>query len=358
LTLRYYAAVADIAAPNVEPDVTLIFDRRGRVLVLTAPATFKEHLRALSAQRSFDVSVCHGPKRARRLLMAADYDLVVIAISDKRRLRNGSAIVGDPRLASVPVVTLGDPQVGLRVNALMPAVDHHLPGDISPDDLARTLKAVWKRTRYLRELSPDTGLPGKAWVFEELGRRIADGRAYGLLFFDIDRFKSVSDTYGFDRAGEFLTVLGDALLEAGSQMQNPRPIIGHIGGDDFLVLCEPDQIMPFTRRVVTVFENAVDKLYDPADAGRGYVVVGRAGKSQERAALVTLSIGAYQTDHPGARLRSLREVATVVSEMKRVAKSQPGSYVAIDRRSRPSVAELNIVPSGVRHHDLRASSDA
>jgi GGDEF domain-containing protein len=108
--------------------------------------------------------------------------------------------------------------------------------------------------------------------------------------------------------------------------------LGHIGGDDFVFVCTPDQVLPLTKRMVADFENSADQLYDPEDARRGYIEVPDRRGNKQRAALVTLSIGVAESRTGGRRFTDPRVVVAVASEMKKVAKSQPGSYVAIDRR--------------------------
>jgi hypothetical protein len=79
------------------------------------------------------------------------------------------------------------------------------------------------------------------------------------------------------------------------------------------------------------FEKAADSLYDPADAERGFVELKDRRGNIRRAALVTLSIGVAVSD-AGKRITDPLEAIATASEMKTVAKSQPGSYVAVDRR--------------------------
>jgi hypothetical protein len=98
-------------------------------------------------------------------------------------------------------------------------------------------------------------------------------------------------------------------------------------------------VLPLTKRTVTDFEQAADQLYDPSDAERGYIEVPDRRGNKNRAALVTLSIGVAQATVDGRRFTDPRVVIAVASEMKKVAKSQPGSYVAIDRRRGAADAE-------------------
>ncbi len=71
----------------------------------------------------------------------------------------------------------------------------------------------------------------------------------------------------------------------------PPAFLGHIGGDDFVIICTPEQVRPLTEAAVTDFERAADTLYDPDDARRGYVELPDRRGNVRRAALVTLSIG-------------------------------------------------------------------
>ena len=99
-----------------------------------------------------------------------------------------------------------------------------------------------------------------------------------------------------------------------------------------MIVCAPDQVRPLTEQAVIDFENAADELYDDRGRGprlrRGHPT----GATHPRAALVTVSIGvALSSRRP--RFTDPREIIAVASEMKTVAKSQPGSFVAVDRRS-------------------------
>ena len=106
-----------------------------------------------------------------------------------------------------------------------------------------------------------------------------------------------------------------------------------------MIVCTPEQIRPLTECAVSAFERAADELYDPVDAARGYVemtdrrgerAAGRSGDDLDRRGAV---------DAPPATATPGRWSAAA-SEMKTVAKTQPGSYVAIDRRREHDTGRL------------------
>ncbi|MEH1129458.1 GGDEF domain-containing response regulator [Micromonospora sp. CPCC 206061] len=248
-----------------------------------------------------------------------------------RRLR------ANPMTAALPVIMLTakgmtvDKVVGLSVGA-----DDYLVKPFDTLELIARVRSTLRRNQEFREVSPLTGLPGNTRVRREILDRMRNGADYAVGYIDIDRFKSVNDVYGFERGDEFITALARSLHRAVVAAGLPPAFLGHIGGDDFVIVCDPEQMLPLTRKAVVDFEQAADDLYDEEHAKQGYIEVpDRKGRLQ-RAALVTLSIGVAQSTATGRKYADPREVIAVASEMKKVAKTQPGSYIAIDRRKADS----------------------
>lgn len=239
----------------------------------------------------------------------------------------------EPLTSALPVIMLTAKGMTVdKVLGLTAGVDDYLVKPFDNAELIARVASTLRRNKEMREVSPLTGLPGNARVRREIADRMKAGGQYSVGYIDIDRFKSVNDVYGFDRGDEFIIALARSLHRAVATIKNPSVFLGHIGGDDFVFICAPEQVLPLTQRTVTDFEQAADQLYDSGDAERGFIEVPDRRGNKNRAALVTLSIGVAQATVEGRRFTDPRVVIAVASEMKKVAKSQPGSYVAIDRR--------------------------
>ncbi|MEQ4301988.1 response regulator [Plantactinospora sp. B6F1] len=246
-----------------------------------------------------------------------------------RRLR------ANPMTSALPVIMLTAKGLTVdKVHGLTAGADDYLVKPFDTAELVARISSTLRRNKEFREVSPLTGLPGNTRVRREIGDRVRSGVDYAVGYIDIDRFKSVNDRYGFVRGDEFISALARSLHRAVVSVGLPPAFLGHIGGDDFVIVCAPEQVRPLTERAVVDFEKTADELYDPEDAKRGYVELKDRRGNIQRAHLVTLSIG-VSLSVPERRFTDPLEVIAAASEMKTVAKSQPGSYVAMDRRRTP-----------------------
>ena len=146
---------------------------------------------------------------------------------------------------------------------------------------------------------------------------------------DLDEFKSFNDAYGFLRGDRLLLALSVCLQNAAGSAGEPPVFLGHVGGDDFILVCTPDQAEPLGQRVVASFDAEVRRHYDEDDLERGGLEVVDRRMELRRHPLVSVSIGiACSADID----RDHRAVVAAAAEMKSWAKTQPGSVVAVDRR--------------------------
>ncbi len=304
------------------------------ILVVDDDADIARFVEVNLKLQGFDVVVAHDGEQALELVNLRNPDLIVVdlmmpgvdGMELTRRLR------ANPLTATIPVIMLTARGLTVdKVLGLTAGADDYLVKPFDTLELVARVNSTLRRNQEYREVSPLTGLPGNTRILREVADRVRGGTAYAVCHIDIDRFKSVNDAYGFARGDEFITALARSLHRAVVEVGLPPAFLGHIGGDDFVLVCTPDQVRPLTERAVVDFEAMADELYDPLDARRGHLeLTDRKGEARQ-VNLVTLSIGvALSTNR---NYSDPREVVAVASEMKTVAKSQPGSYVAMDRRS-------------------------
>ena len=284
--------------------------------------------------QGFDVMVAHDGEQALELVNQRPPDLAVVdlmmprvdGMELTRRLR------ANPLTSSIPIIMLTARGLTIdKVLGLTAGADDYLVKPFDTLELVARVNSTLRRNQEFREVSPLTGLPGNSRILREIADRVRGGTEYAVCHIDIDRFKSVNDAYGFARGDEFISALARSLHRAVVEVGLPPAFLGHIGGDDFVLVCTPEQVRPLTERAVVDFEAVADRLYDSVDAQRGYLEIADRKGDIRVVNLVTLSIGvALSTNR---NYGDPREVVAVASEMKTVAKTQPGSYVAMDRRT-------------------------
>jgi diguanylate cyclase (GGDEF)-like protein len=236
----------------------------------------------------------------------------------------------DARTASISIIMLTAKTLSSdRLLGLTAGADDYISKPFDPAELVARVRTTLRRASELRSISPLTGLPGNIQVESEIAKRFTAGEKMAILWLDLDSFKAFNDRYGFIRGDKAIGYLADVLRTVTADL--PDIFIGHIGGDDFVVICPPAVAEELAEAIVRRFDRDVASLYDPADAEAGSIkVTDRRGEVRD-VPLLTLSIGAAtNADHEYGDYRALVEVAT---EMKSYAKEQPGSVVAIDRRS-------------------------
>jgi DNA-binding response OmpR family regulator len=183
-----------------------------------------------------------------------------------------------------------------------------------------------------RSASPLTGLPGNHSINEEIRRRLSDGVSFALLQVDVDHFKAFNDYYGYGRGDEAIQLLARILSESVFRSSDRNGFVGHIGGDDFVVLCTCDAAEPLGEAILDWFNTAASDLYDAEDRQRGFVEVLNRRHVVERFPLMSLTIALVSTDR--VPITHLAQLIDVAQELKAHGKGIPGSVMVGERRRR------------------------
>jgi diguanylate cyclase (GGDEF)-like protein len=307
---------------------------RQRIVVVDDDFDIARFIELELTMAGFDVTVAHDGGKALELIAACPPDLVIMdlmmpvlsGVEVTRRLRAGALT------SALPIIMLtAKGQTVDKVLGLTAGADDYVVKPFETLELVARVQSTLRRNKEFREVSPLTGLPGNTRILREIDDRMRGNEVFAVCYCDIDGFKAVNDAYGFARGDEFITTLAVKLKCAVRDVGVPPAFLGHVGGDDFVVVCEPSQVLPLTDLAVTEFEAAADLLYDAEDRARGYLSVRSRRDGGKDVGLVTVSIGvAVSSRRPYA---DPRELVADASEMKMVAKGQVGSFVAFDRRT-------------------------
>ncbi|GGW19673.1 hypothetical protein GCM10018980_74920 [Streptomyces capoamus] len=242
-----------VAAPRSGPSVRE-FVRPAALLPLTASAGQVRALLTGSPDVSGVLLVdpygrpVRSVHRSRFLLsMSGRYGHALYADRPAFKLGDAPRTVGADATAweVLDVVAVGDRDRTSDDVAVVDA-DGRCVGVVRLADLVRALAE--SRVEEAAGLNPLTRLPGSDAILGEVDRRIADGRAFALSWLDIDHFKQVNDGAGFAAGDELIRAVGRALQRAVAGHAR----VGHIGGDDFLVLADEEALEALVAAVLDV----------------------------------------------------------------------------------------------------------
>lgn len=178
-----------------------------------------------------------------------------------------------------------------------------------------------------RYANPLTLLPGNVPINEHIDRLLQNRVKFTACYCDLDHFKPFNDRYGYRKGDEVIQLTARLL---GQACDPGRDFIGHIGGDDFLLLFQSNDWEVRCLEVLKKFDEAVTRFFSQEDLSRGgYTTEDRRGQEVFHP-LTGLSIGAVAVE-PNA-FASHHEIAAATAEAKRQAKRPAGSTLFIERR--------------------------
>ena len=316
---------------------------RPRVLIVEDDAAMGEALLTTLSIAGYDADIARtGIEGVEKLLEGSQYDLVLLdlILPGLDGLEVLSRVRQTPAIAHLPVIMLtARSDEDSEIQVLAAGADDYIPKPFSFENLIAHIEALLRRSA-LRDSNPLTGLPGNRPV-ERFLKRCAREHSYfwAAAYVDIDNFKAYNDCYGFLQGDEVLRATGD-VLSAAAQTYPHEVLVGHIGGDDFLLgfsknaprtdESAAEELDAVLGKVIAGFSDPIGRFYTASDAARGYIEAeGRTGKI-ERHGLMALSV-AVVTNSRRVFQHPLEISSTFVS-LKHKAKTISGSAICYDQR--------------------------
>jgi len=281
----------------------------------------------------FDVAVATDGEEALRRAEEIRPDLVLLDVMMPRvdgfevaqRLRRNT------RTANTCIIMLtAKAQSSDKVLGLTAGADDYIIKPFDPIELLARVKTTLRRARDNRNLSPLTGLPGNIRIEDDVQRRVEENIEFALLNCDMDNFKAYNDHYGFLRGDRVIQGTARILQDAVEEFCRAEGFVGHVGGDDFVVIVTPELAEQTAERVIERFDRDIRNYYDAPDLERGFIEVEDRQGNPQNFPLVSISVGIATTET--RKFTHYGEAIAVAAEMKQFAKRQQGSAYAVDRR--------------------------
>ncbi len=219
-----------------------------------------------------------------------------------------------------------DKLTGLELGA-----DDYIIKPFNPKELVSRVNNTLKRIDRNRWANPLTGLQGNLEVQAEINHRIALNENFSVIYGDLDNFKAYNDVYGFASGDRAIKLTADIIVDNVHLFGTSGDFIGHIGGDDFVIITVPENAEEICKGIISDFDRKILELYPDKDRKKGYIVT--ANRQNQVMEYPIMSISLAIASNMNRTISSHIQVAEIAAELKKKAKSIKGSIYVADRRS-------------------------
>jgi diguanylate cyclase (GGDEF)-like protein len=306
--------------------------RAARILVADDEPDLLHIMKETLERQGFAVETAEDGLAALAAIKANPPDIAILDVRMPRK--DGFGVVEelrrDPVFEHLPVIFLSASGTrDTRVHGIDLGADDFINKPVDIVELLARVRMIIKRSRQGLDANPLTRLPGNLSIESHIEEALDGGKPFAVLYVDLNQFKAYNDVYGYDAGDRVIKTLGSLLLSIVRESPD-GDFVGHIGGDDFIVICAPARMEALAAKICKRFDALVPSFYNETDRARGRIVAtDRKGQPVEYP-LLSVAIGiCHNTLHP---LTSYAQVAQLGAELKKAAKAQSGSTFVTDRR--------------------------
>jgi diguanylate cyclase (GGDEF)-like protein len=304
-----------------------------KILIIDDEDQFR-FLTGMSLKNSgFEVIEAAGGEDGLKLIRTVRPDLVLLDLNmpEPDGHEVCERIKSDISLRTIPVIILtASDDLSDKLKRLKGGADDYITKYADYKELEARIHMVVRRNQQSLDSNPLTKLPGNNVIQEVILNYIDKNKPFAVAYTDLDNFKAYNDKYGFQKGDEVILMTAVVLKEAGTKYGQDSVFVGHIGGDDFVIIASPDSINAICQEVINCLDTKIIDFYDEDDKDRGYIETrNRQGKYQ-KFPLVSISIAVV--NNKNREFSGMGEIVRTVTDLKKYAKQKKGSCFVVDKR--------------------------
>jgi len=304
-----------------------------KILIVDDDADIRDVLKLTLSEENYEIVEASDGEQALNIVNNSPPDLVLLDYKiprvDGREVCR--RIKKDLLLRHLPIIMVtGKGDISDKVDGIEAGADDYIVKPFEPKELLARIRMILRHTERDLEANPLTRLPGNVSILKELSHRIDSGLLFAVCYCDLDKFKTYNDKYGFEHGDGVIRETARLLIRNTQECGNPEDFVGHIGGDDFVIITTPDKADNICKRIIQDFENLVPTFYNEKDIKSGFVFAkDRTGKEQ-KIPLLSISIGVVTNEQ--RKITHVAQVGEIGAELKSYAKSLERSNYVKDKR--------------------------
>ncbi len=231
---------------------------------------------------------------------------------------------GDFRYNLIPIIIItGQTEEEDRLKGLELGADDYVVKPFVKRELLARVHNTLVRLERMRGVNPMTGLSGNNDIEAEMKRRIQEEIPFAVMYYDLNLFKPYNDVYGFANGDKLIQMAADVIVASIMDCGSPTDFIGHIGGDDFITIVDPENAVRIAEAVIERFESRKPDFYSDEDRAKGYITTKDRNGTPQNFGLTGIAVAIVMCDKH--QLRDTIELAKIAAGTKSKAKKMQKS---------------------------------
>lgn len=321
-----------------------------KVLVCTTDSGFFTELSQAEASKKFTFLATNSTSSLIQKVYDEMPHLVILDIrsSDVAAFDVCGQMKYDIILCHIPVILLTDASpLGNKIDC---GADLYLYKPILFDELFYHVDRIISQTIDELDINPLTHLPGNRSSVQRMEAALESKGPFALSCLDLKNLNIYNEAYGVQRGDFLIRETANIIKEVVSGHGAPDIFIGHLGGDDFVILTSSAASSTIAERIIEIFDKSVHRFYEKIDRERGYMVIRAPDGKFHHHSFVSLSIAIITNEL--IPYSDVADMAKTASQIQRYLKRFPASAYLKDRRSdiRQPLSPLDLPPVVVRKY--------
>ncbi len=285
---------------------------QGRIMIVEDDSDISNMLRIYFQSQGYDVAVAQRGEDALEMCRQKLPHIIVldIMLPDMDGYDVCRNLRGSLRTSHIPIIFLTQKdERSDKIHGLELGADDYITKPFDLEELKLRVKSAMARAQYTSLTNPTTGLPSGRLIEDQL-RRLMRRDDWAIIYVGIQDFGAFNEVYGFVAGEEVLRFTAMVLGNVVDSVGTTNDFIGHIGGDDFLVITGKELIVPVVEDLQQRFDTEIGTHYDWQARQQGYLVVHDEAGNEAKVDLMSLSIGVVTVDDgPFYDIREITEAA-------------------------------------------------
>jgi len=306
-----------------------------KILIVDDDADIRDILKLTLGEEDYEIIEAPDGEEALKIIRSKPLDLVLLDYKmpkmDGRTLCH--LIKKDLLLAHLPIIMVtGKGEINERIEGIDAGADDYIVKPFEPKELLARIRMVLRRTKRDLEANPLTRLPGNVAILNELSNCIEKKIPYAVCYVDLDKFKAYNDKYGFEHGDNVIRETARILLNATKEYGEANDFVGHIGGDDFVVVTTPNLSDKICEKMIHDFDKISPSFYNQEDRENGYIIGYDRQSKIHKIQLLSVSIGVVTNEM--REITHVAQISEIGAELKKLAKDMEKSNYVKDKRQK------------------------